>query len=583
MLSLIHLSMEEERRFVRKALRARSRFFKYYDRRFLDAFVHFMTRTKYSSKQVIMTPEDAPQNLYVLVKGKASITNDVGQKEYLYVGAVYGEQEILAKLYRSATMTAETECIVWQLNRYDFKLAVRKMNYVPKNKKFLRSIAMFRNYSEEMLDKIEEELEVAYFDTDDIIPLTTDNIQIVSSGHLKLIEKESGEIDAKKIGRKIVKIFKKGDCFDDGIEGELSAFFPGSECIRIRKDVLSEFKDNDEVNCQKKKNVGEIVEDEEYGNIELEDLDPVTIIGTGSYGTVSLVRYTKASNVSFALKKIEKAGMVRRNQQDHSLNERELLMTIKSPFITRCYRTFRDDRYVYFLSEVCLGGDIMRILGRYIYFDEDVARFICACVVEALEYLHNRQIMYRDLKPENLVIDRNGYIKLTDLGLSKYVGYTGKSYSFCGTYPYFTPENVLNTGADHGVDFWTLGVLIYELVTGELLFGEENRLQVYDAILGGVEQVFFSGIIRGSSSEDLVKKLCVREPSKRIGYRDMNEIKTHRWFQDFDWNGLKSLSLPAPKILIPLLRDSFDPTHFDSFEIQEEIPRKEVSNWDYEF
>lgn len=71
------------------------------------------------------------------------------------------------------------------------------------------------------------------------------------------------------------------------------------------------------------------------------------------------------------------------------------------------------------------------------------------------------------MKPENLVIDRNGYIKLTDLGLSKYVGYTGKSYSFCGTYPYFTPENVLNTGADHGVDFWTLGVLIYELVTGE--------------------------------------------------------------------------------------------------------------------
>lgn len=131
------------------------------------------------------------------------------------------------------------------------------------------------------------------------------------------------------------------------------------------------------------------------------------------------------------------------------------------------YSSFHDDRYIYMLLEVCLGGEIWTILRNKNNFDEDTAKFIIACVTEAFHYIHARGIIYRDLKPENLVLDSRGYVKLVDFGFAKYIGHQKRSWSVCGTPAYLAPEMIRKQAHDKAVDFWALGILTHELLTGE--------------------------------------------------------------------------------------------------------------------
>jgi len=133
---------------------------------------------------------------------------------------------------------------------------------------------------------------------------------------------------------------------------------------------------------------------------------------------------------------------------------------------TRLYRTFRDRKYVYLLMEACLGGELWTILRDRGWFDDNTTKFYVACVVNAIEYLHGRGIIYRDLKPENLLLDAKGYVKMVDFGFSKRIAEGSKTWTFCGTPEYVAPEIILNKGHDRSVDFWSLGVLMCELLTG---------------------------------------------------------------------------------------------------------------------
>lgn len=135
-------------------------------------------------------------------------------------------------------------------------------------------------------------------------------------------------------------------------------------------------------------------------------------------------------------------------------------------FSSRLYKTFRDDRYIYMLLEACLGGEVWSILRDYKCFDEYTTKFIVACVVEAFQYLHSKGIVYRDLKPENLLLDARGYVKLVDFGFAKEVGVDNKTWSFCGTPAYLAPEMITKDGHSKAVDYWALGILTHELLTG---------------------------------------------------------------------------------------------------------------------
>lgn len=215
---------------------------------------------------------------------------------------------------------------------------------------------------------------------------------------------------------------------------------------------------------------------EEFRDIKLTDLRVIATLGVGGFGRVELVQTNGDSSRSFALKQMKKSQIVETRQQQHIMSEKEIMGEANCEFIVKLFKTFKDKKYLYMLMESCLGGELWTILRDKGNFDDATTRFYTACVVEAFDYLHSRNIIYRDLKPENLLLDEKGYVKLVDFGFAKKLQTGRKTWTFCGTPEYVAPEVILNRGHDISADYWSLGVLMFELLTGkeakkEFLYG----------------------------------------------------------------------------------------------------------------
>lgn len=205
---------------------------------------------------------------------------------------------------------------------------------------------------------------------------------------------------------------------------------------------------------------------DDHSQLELCDLKTVNTIGVGGFGRVNLVKDVNTDKV-YALKILNKAHIKEMNQQEHVLNERNILMACRNDFIIRLYKSFRDSERLYMLTEYCPGGEVWTMLRSWGRFDEQTARFYCAAALEAFDYLHRHYIVYRDLKPENMLLDKNGIPKLADFGFAKCLkNESGRTYTFCGTAEYVAPEVILNKGQGVAVDLWALGIFMYELVSG---------------------------------------------------------------------------------------------------------------------
>ncbi|CAJ0966361.1 unnamed protein product [Ranitomeya imitator] len=178
------------------------------------------------------------------------------------------------------------------------------------------------------------------------------------------------------------------------------------------------------------------------------------------------VQLKSEESKTFAMKILKKRHIVDTRQQEHIRSEKQIMQSAHSDFIVRLYRTFKDSKYLYMLMEACLGGELWTILRDRGSFEDSTTRFYTACVVEAFAYLHSKGIIYRDLKPENLILDHRGYAKLVDFGFAKKIGFGKKTWTFCGTPEYVAPEIILNKGHDISADYWSLGILMYELLTG---------------------------------------------------------------------------------------------------------------------
>ncbi|CAL8106642.1 unnamed protein product [Orchesella dallaii] len=333
-------------------------------------------------------------------------------------------------------------------------------------------------------------------------------------------------------------------------------------------------------------------EDFDHSHLKLDDLEFVATLGVGGFGRVELCKVSYDPTKVFALKCLPKVHIISTQQQDHVYAEKNIMLSCNSPFVARLYRTFKDAKYVYMLMEACLGGEVWTVLRDKSSFDDSISRFIAGCVLQALEYLHEREIVYRDLKPENLMFANDGYIKLVDFGFSKVVKAGQRTWTFCGTPEYCSPEIILNRGHDKLTDLWSLGILLFELLTGyppygphsaENVLGNDSSsdpLATYNAILKGIDSVKFPKTC-SKAAVSLIRRLCRQTPGERLGARNLRDIISHRWFQGFDWDGLRSRKLKPP--IIPNLRGPLDMSNFDKFEIEIEDTPDDLSGWDEEF
>ena len=319
-----------------------------------------------------------------------------------------------------------------------------------------------------------------------------------------------------------------------------------------------------------------------FENSKLEDFSFVATLGMGGFGRVELVKDKNNNDKSYALKCLIKQHIIDTKQQEHVYNEKQILLSLDSPFIVQLYKSFKDDRYVYLLMEVCLGGELWTILRDRDFFDETTTKFYIACVVEAFEYLHKKHIVYRDLKPENLLMDNRGYIKLVDFGFAKKIKSGGKTWTFCGTPEYVPPEIILNKGHDCSADYWSLGVLIYELMTGNPPFSSSDPMTTYNIILRGIDALELSPLIT-KTAHAIIRRLCKDNPNERLGNQKdgLNDIRKHKWFQGFHWNGIANRTLKPP--IIPKIRNHLDYSNFDNFGTEKDPAPIENSGWDKDF
>jgi len=257
---------------------------------------------------------------------------------------------------------------------------------------------------------------------------------------------------------------------------------------------------------------------------------------------------------------LKKREIIRLKQVEHIRAEKSILSHIAHPFIVNLYAAFQDQANLYMLMEYVIGGELFSQLRKVGRFTNDTAKFYAAEIVLALEYLHSMNIAYRDLKPENLLIDSDGHIKITDFGFAKYI--EDRTWTLCGTPEYLAPEIIQSKGHSRGVDWWALGILIFEMLAGYPPFYAENPFDIYRKILAG--KINFPRHI-DAQAKDLICKLLTADRTKRFGCLrgGAMDIKSHPWLHSIEWNNLYAKKIKPP--FVPPYKAPNDTSNFDRY------------------
>ncbi|XP_058596003.1 ribosomal protein S6 kinase alpha-5 isoform X4 [Neofelis nebulosa] len=305
--------------------------------------------------------------------------------------------------------------------------------------------------------------------------------------------------------------------------------------------------------------------------VGIENFELLKVLGTGAYGKVFLVRKISGHDTGklYAMKVLKKATIVQKAKTtEHTRTERQVLEHIRqSAFLVTLHYAFQTETKLHLILDYINGGELFTHLSQRERFTEHEVRIYVGEIVLALEHLHKLGIIYRDIKLENILLDSNGHVVLTDFGLSKeFVAEEGeRAYSFCGTIEYMAPDIVRggDSGHDKAVDWWSLGVLMYELLTGASPFtvdGEKNSQAEISRRILKSEPPYPQEM--SALAKDLIQRLLMKDPKKRLGCgpRDADEIKEHLFFQKINWDDLAAKKVPAP--FKPVIRDELDVSNF---------------------
>lgn len=299
----------------------------------------------------------------------------------------------------------------------------------------------------------------------------------------------------------------------------------------------------------------------------LNEYEPLETLGTGTFGRVLLVRLRSGSRQDpknyFALKVLNKMDVIRLKQVTHTNNERDILSKVHHPFIVNLYCTYQDEKNCYMLMEYVMGGEVFSHLRKARRFTVDVTRFYISTLVLALAHLHSEKILYRDLKPENLLLDRQGYIKIADFGFAKSLRKSGRTWTLCGTPEYLSPEVIQSQGQSFASDYWALGILMYEMLCGFPPFFDKTPFGTYEKILQA--NIVFPKHV-DACSRDLIQALLTRDVTKRLGNLSggANDVIRHPWFEGVDWHALLNKTIPAP--IIPVQSHAGDSANFQKYD-----------------
>lgn len=309
------------------------------------------------------------------------------------------------------------------------------------------------------------------------------------------------------------------------------------------------------------------------GKVTLDDFELLKVIGQGNFAKVMQVKKKDTQKI-YAMKILNKKRLEESDQLEHIKTERAVLQYVEHPFLVRLVYAFQSTEKLYMVMDFINGGELFFHLKKLKRFPEDLVKLYAAELFLSLDHLHKHNVVFRDLKPENVLMDKDGHVMLTDFGLAKFLSNQDRTHTFCGTPEYLAPEVLLQKGHGKPVDWWSYGTLIYEMLVGIPPFYCENVQEMYDRILNG-ELVLPDEFI-SLECQDLLARLLERDPRRRLGSGPTasEEIRNHPWFSDLNWEDVYFRRYkPRYK---PNVKNEEDTSYFDD-EFTKQMPVDSVS------
>jgi len=282
--------------------------------------------------------------------------------------------------------------------------------------------------------------------------------------------------------------------------------------------------------------------------VNLEDFKIIRFISKGSFGSVFLA-FLPSQNKYFAIKSLNKDNLLTQTLIEKVKLEKVIMLEVEHPFIVKMHYVFQKNYRIYFIMDYISGGELFQHIQLQTRFSESQVKHLATQIVLAIGYLHKSlNVIYRDLKPENIILDSQGYLKLTDFGLSKQAQ---ESNTFCGTPEYVSPEMLDGTGHDKTVDWWALGILIYELLSGIPPFYDRDHSVMFNNIQKG--DIFWPdqkehGFSFSKEATDVIKRLLERDRTKRLGAKGSAEVLSHKFFKGVNTKKLLERKIKAPYV-----------------------------------
>jgi len=562
------------------------------------AIIKQMYRVECKAGTQIIEQGDKKANIFYLIQ-EGSFKIFVNETEVAHYGAgkCFGELALMYDAPRAATVQADEDSKLFAVHRLAFRSALRKMvkEQGSRNQNFLGSISEFRNLPAKDLALVDMALQPLSFNQGETILSqgeVGDRFYLIISGMCTWTKSlPSGGIETGDLTmgqyfgeRALIKnemraatIVAKTPCktltlskedFNEIIDNEIFR----SRLLSYERGQEPIIEEQEEEHSRKTDTMRELSGAETSTSVRrtvcaLEILvkNTVGVLGKGAFGIVTLVLDPMTQN-NYALKAIKKCQIVEQRQQNHIVNEMFIMRRLAegmSPFLVNLITTYKDALRVYFLLEACLGGELFTILRKCKHFSEKTARFYIACVTEAFDFMHRQNIIYRDLKPENLVLDSEGYLKVTDFGFAKEV--IDKTFTLCGTPDYLAPEIVTGQGHGRAVDWWTLGVLLYEMVASFPPFYDDIPINTYRKIIKG--RIRFPPIM-SLELRNIIKAFLKVRAIKRLGmqHEGTDVVRRDPFFSGFKWTSLQQKSMKAP--IRNNVKSRSDLSHFKEISIE---------------
>lgn len=560
----------------------------------IEKIAPYFTPATFAAGDVIIAEgEENATKFFCIEDGTCQVSSEKdGDIVTLNSGMTFGELALLYNAPRNATIKAISEVKVFVMERSAYRYVNVTMHQQEDDSRFgfLRSVKLFQPLLANEITLIDMALTARSCEPKELIfnqGDAPDFFYIIKEGTCEgtAVKENETEEFVKNVGSFFGELALLND---EPRNATIRAGVNGCTLLQLSREdfnqllgPLRNILDRNAKQYELPINDRNLLDEDGSKICELHELETIGLLGRGAFGKVTLV-VDPNTKKSYALKAIKKKQIEEIGQSSHIVNEKRVMMMMNNRFLVNLRRTYKDNWRVYFLVDVCLGGELFTILRKKRSFNEDYTRFYIACVVEAFDYMHNMNIIYRDLKPENLVMDKTGYIKVTDFGFAKVV--PKKTYTLCGTPDYLAPEIVTGQGHGKGVDWWCLGVLAYELLSSFPPFFDDEPMGTYRKIIQGKFKFpkYFSSDVR-----DLIARLLRTRPTKRLAVMKggADNIRNHVWYNNgFDWASLKAGEMPAP--WKPEVKSVSDISNFDQRDKRKsaaDTGKPPKTPWDAEF